>query len=177
MKKGVNIPPLILGGGQEKGMRSGTENVPGAAGLGVASGIAKDKMDENFRKVEELRAGLLKGLKSEIEDVVVNSPEETGAEAGMSSPYILNVSFPGTRGEVILHTLEQDGIYVSTGSACSSNKKGRSHVLEAMGCSDREIEGAIRFSFSADNRMEEIEKTVEKTAAAVARFRRLGSFR
>ncbi|MFR8073047.1 MAG: aminotransferase class V-fold PLP-dependent enzyme, partial [Anaerovoracaceae bacterium] len=86
-------------------------------------------------------------------------------------------SFPGTRGEVLLHTLEQDGIYVSTGSACSSNKKGQSHVLKAMGLTDREIEGTLRFSFGQMNDIDEIDVVTEKVAAAVKRFRKLGSFR
>ena len=90
---------------------------------------------------------------------------------------VLNVSFLGTRGEVLLHTLEQDDIYVSTGSACSSNKKGRSHVLSAMGLSEKEIEGAIRFSFSEFNTIEEMDYVLEKVKNAVSRFRRLGSFR
>ena len=79
--------------------------------------------------------------------------------------------------QYILHTLEQEGIYVSTGSACSSNKKGRSHVLAAMGLKDKEIEGAIRFSFSEFNTTAEMEYTLEKVKQAVARFRKLGSFR
>ena len=78
---------------------------------------------------------------------------------------------------MLLHTLEQDGIFVSTGSACSSNKKGQSHVLNAMGLSDREIEGAVRFSFSEFNTKEEMDYVTEKTKQAVARFRKLGSFR
>ena len=89
----------------------------------------------------------------------------------------MNVSFLGTRGEVLLHTLEQDGIFVSTGSACSSNKKGRSHVLAAMGLSDKEIEGAVRFSFSEFNTVKEMDYVLEKTKNAVTRFRKLGSFR
>ena len=78
---------------------------------------------------------------------------------------------------MLLHTLEQDEIYVSTGSACSSNKKGQSHVLEAMGLSDKEIEGAVRFSFSRYNTIEEMDFVLEKVKAAVSRFRKLGSFR
>ena len=78
---------------------------------------------------------------------------------------------------MLLHTLEQDGIYVSTGSACSSNKKGQSHVLGAMGLKDREIEGALRFSFGRFNEIDEMEIVVDKVTAAVKRFRRLGSFR
>ena len=98
-------------------------------------------------------------------------------EAGLCCPAVLNISFLGTRGEVILHTLEQDGIYVSTGSACSSNKKGRSHVLTAMGLSEKEIEGAIRFSFSEENTIEEMDFVLSKLKEAVLRFRKLGSFR
>lgn len=177
IREGVNLPPLILGGGQEGARRSGTENVPAIAGLAEAAELVKNERAESFEKATRLRARLLEGLRSEIDDLVLNGPEEVGTEAGCASPYILNVSFPGTRGEVILHTLEQDGIFVSTGSACSSNKKGRSHVLEAMGCSDAEGEGAIRFSFGAGNTMEEIEETLRCTAAAVKRFRELGSFR
>ena len=177
LRKGVNIPPFIRGGGQEKGMRSGTENVPAIAGLGVAAAIGTENMESNFKKAESLRKMLMEGLEDGLEDIIINSPRQGGSDQGSCSPYILNVSFLGTRGEVILHTLEQDEIYVSTGSACSSNKKGQSHVLKAMGLKDKEIEGAIRFSLSWDNTPEEIEKTVEKTVDAVKRFRMLGSFR
>ena len=177
IRDGVRLPALIHGGGQEKDMRSGTENVPAIAGFGTAVEIADRDREKNMEHLADLRADLLEGLTSEISDTVVNSPRESGAEPGQCCPSILNVSFPGTRGEVILHTLEQSGICVSTGSACSSNKKGRSHVLQAMGCSDKEIEGAIRFSLSAMNTKEEIAEAVEKTAEAVKRFRRLGSFR
>jgi cysteine desulfurase len=89
----------------------------------------------------------------------------------------LNVSFLGVRGEVLLHTLEQSEIYVSTGSACSSRKKGQSHVLKAMGLTDREIEGAIRFSFSEFNTTEEMEYVLDRLREAVNKFRKLGSFR
>ena len=78
---------------------------------------------------------------------------------------------------MLLHTLEQDGIYVSTGSACSSNKKGQSHVLKAMGLKDREIEGTLRFSFGRFNSIDEMDVVADKVAAAVKRFRKLGSFR
>ena len=122
--------------------------------------------------MRESRQRLLEGLTSEIGDLVINSP--LGEDA---CPSVLNVSFIGVRGEVLLHTLEQDGIFVSTGSACSSNKKGQSHVLKAMGLSDREIEGAVRFSFSEFNTKEEMDYVTEKTKQAVARFRKLGSFR
>lgn len=177
IRDGLKLPALIHGGGQEKGLRSGTENVPGYAGLGVAAMTEAAEMKDSFARAGEIRRHLLNGLRSQIDDVVLNGPEETGREAGMSSPYILNVSFLGTRGEVILHSLEQEGVYVSTGSACSSNKKGRSHVLKAMGCDEKESESAIRFSFSSMTTLEEIEEAACKTADAVKRFRSLGSFR
>jgi len=83
----------------------------------------------------------------------------------------------GTRGEVILHTLEQDEIYISTGSACSSNKKGKSHVLSSMGLNNKEIEGAIRFGFSEFNTLDEMDIVIDRMAKAVKRFRKLGSYR
>lgn len=177
LRSGMHLPVFMHGGGQEGGRRSGTENVPAIAGLGLASSLCTKNRTAQMEKITALRAKLMEGLKSEIPDTVINSPEEAGNDPGMCLGSLLNVSFPGTRGEVILHTLEQEGICVSTGSACSSNKKGRSHVLKAMGLGDKEIEGALRFSLSRFNTEEEIEAAVEKTAAAVKRFRLLGSFR
>lgn len=174
VKKGVKILPFMLGGGQEKHMRSGTENTPGIVGFGTAAEIADKRFDERTAAMRGAREHLLHAIESEIKDIVVNSPKDEAA-----CPSVLNISFLGTRGEVILHTLEQDGIYVSTGSACSSNhasSKG-SHVLNAMGLSPKEIEGAIRFSFSEFNTTEEMEYTVDKVKAAVQRFRKLGTFR
>lgn len=177
MRKGLHLPAYLHGGGQEGGLRSGTENVPAIAGLGLAACLCMKERKQRTERIAELRNHLMKGFESEIPDTVINSVRESGQEPGLCIANILNVSFPGTRGEVILHTLEQDGICVSTGSACSSNKKGRSHVLQAMGLKEKEIEGALRFSLCGDNTKEEIEETIEKTAAAVKRFRRLGTFR
>jgi cysteine desulfurase len=119
----------------------------------------------------------MQGLQDNLKDIIINSPMEAGTEAGMCCPSLLNVTFMGTRGEVLLHTLEQDGIFVSTGSACSSNKKGQSHVLKAMGLKDKEIEGTLRFSLGRFNSMEEMDTVIERVSAAVKRFRKLGSFR
>ena len=177
IRKGLHIPAYLHGGGQEKGLRSGTENVPAIAGLGLAAEIAAADRDDRMLEISEMRGLLLEKLEEEIGDLIVNSPRETGENPGTCCGSLLSVSFPKTRGEVILHTLEQSGVCVSTGSACSSNKKGRSHVLEAMGCSDSEIEGTIRFSLSAYNTRDEIEEAAVKTAEAVGKFRRLGSFR
>ncbi len=158
IRSGLHIPPYIYGGGQESGFRSGTENVPGIAGFGAAV--------ENMRMLEPgVKNYLKKRLIEEIDELRINSPEN-----GASS--VLNVSFLGCRGEVLLHMLEQEGIYVSTGSACSSHKKG-SHVLTAQGLSADEIEGAVRFSFSCDNTAEEMEKVVLKLKQYVTMQRRL----
>ena len=187
VRKGLNLPALICGGGQEKDRRSGTENVPGICGLGTAVRIMAEELAscEAGRKdfvtkgsaaltgMTRVRQYLLDGLKDQVKDIRINSPE-TPDECAAS---VLNISFLGTRGEVILHTLETDGIYVSTGSACSSNKKGKSHVLAAMGLKEKEIEGAIRFSFSRYNTIEEMDVVIDRVKAAVTRFRRLGSFR
>ena len=158
VKKGVHIPPLIYGGGQEAGFRSGTENVPAILGFGAAAELIKP---QRFEARDYLRDRIL----NDIPDVVINSPED-----GCSS--VLNVSFVGCRAEVLLHQLEQDKIYVSTGSACSSKDKG-SHVLSAMGLKPEEIEGAVRFSFSAENTKEEMDVVMDKLSAYVAGQRRL----
>lgn len=169
IRKGARIEEIISGGGQESGLRSGTENMPGISGFAEALRITAE--DKGLRdRMVRLRGLLLQGITDTIEDVRVNSPED-------GCPAILNVSFLGTRGEVILHKLEADGICVSTGSACSAGKKGGSHVLRAMGLSDEEISGAIRFSFGAFNTEEEIPLVVEKLGKAVKDFRKLGSFR
>lgn len=172
IRKGITIPSLLIGGGQERHMRSGTENTAGIGGFGTAIAMSQRDFDNRIKTMNEVRTALLEGLKSEVGDIIINSPQdETGG------PSVLNVSFLGTRGEVLLHTLEQDGIYVSTGSACSSNKKGQSHVLAAMGLSPKEIEGAVRFSFSEFNTVGEMEYVTDKVKNAVKRFRKLGSFR
>ncbi|HIU25869.1 MAG TPA: cysteine desulfurase [Candidatus Copromorpha excrementigallinarum] len=177
VRKGIHVEPLLEGGGQEQGMRSGTENVPAIAGFGLAAEMTAAAKEEEMKRLSSLRKSLLEGLRDALDGVLINSPEMPGEEAGDCCPSLLNISFENTRGEVILHTLEQEGTYVSTGSACSSNKKGRSHVLKAMGLKEKRIEGAIRFSFGRFNTGEEMGEVVEKTAAAVRRFRRLGSFR
>ncbi|MGN0709566.1 MAG: cysteine desulfurase family protein [Anaerovoracaceae bacterium] len=170
MKKDAKIPPFIVGGGQERHFRSGTENVPGIAGTGLAAELAYRDLDKNEAGMKKVKDRLLTGIKDNIDDIIVNSPDD-----GIAS--VLNVSFLGTRGEVLLHTLEQDGIYVSTGSACSSNGKGGSYVLAEMGRSHKEIEGALRFSFSRYNTPEQMDIVLDKLIKAVSRFRALGSFR
>ena len=154
VNKGVKIKPLIMGGGQEQVFRSGTENVHGLCGFGMATSITYKGIDDNYNKCMMLKNMLIEGLKEKIEDFVIISPE-------CSSPYILNVSFARIRAEVLLHNLEAKKIFVSTGSACSSRKNIHSHVLKSIGITGGVIEGAIRFSFSEFNTIEEVKETVE----------------
>lgn len=180
VKKRHKLPAFITGGGQEGGLRSSTENTPGIAGIGLAAEMSAADQMMKISRMGMVNNYLLSGLRSEISDIIVNGPEELGyslEDHGRRCPTVLNVTFEGTRGEVLLHTLEQDGIYVSTGSACSSHKTGDSHVLSAMSMTHKEIEGAIRFSFSEFNTVEEMDEVIARTKAAVERFRRLGSFR
>jgi cysteine desulfurase len=170
IRKGLNLSPHLYGGGQERGMRSGTENVPAIAGLGIAAEQSHKNLSKRMEAMKSVKTYLAEGIRAEIPDVRFNS-------ADSSSLSILNVSFLGVRGEVLLHTLEQSELYVSTGSACSSNKKGQSHVLKAMGLTDREIEGAIRFSFCEFNTVEEMDHVLDQLKNAVQKFRKLGSFR
>lgn len=165
IKGGLHIPSFILGGGQEAAFRSGTENMPGIAGLGAAAKLLNANWKNNAAKMSEVRAYLRERILAEIPDVKVNSPEN-------GAPSVLNVSFIGCRAEVLLHQLEGDEIYISTGSACSSKKKG-SHVLTAMHLRPEEIEGAIRFSFCAGNTKEQMDTVVEKLKFYTGSQRRL----
>ena len=163
VKENNRIKPLLTGGGQEIGIRSGTENVPGIYGIGEAVRILNQDLEETIDKIRGLRDLLKEEILANIDNVKINSPED-----GVC--HVLNVSFRGVRGEVLLHYLEQKEIYVSTGSACSSKKKG-SHVLNAIGLTPDEIEGAIRFSLSDLNTKEEIMKTVEVLKESVSDLR------
>lgn len=154
VNKSVKIKPVIFGGGQESLIRSGTENVPGICGFGLAAEKVFNKMEDNRIKVQNIKALFVENLKnSEIKYMII-SPEE-------SSPYILNVSFENLRSEVLLHHLEGKNIYVSTGSACSSRKNVHSHVLKAMGVKPDEIEGAVRFSFSSFNTEDDVLNAID----------------
>jgi cysteine desulfurase len=166
----ARIITQLVGGGQEYGLRSGTENVPGIAGFGLATEMAITTLSQRSAHARKLKEYLERGIRNDITDILVNSTEQ-------GSPYILNISFLGTRGEVLLHSLEQNEIYVSTGAACSSNKKGKSHVLLAMGRNEKEIEGALRFSFSEFNTIEQMDEVLDRLKTAVVQFRKLGSFR
>jgi cysteine desulfurase len=152
--KKIRLKPLLFGGGQESLLRSGTENVPGIAGFGLAAELTFEKLEDSRGQAVALKK-LFCGLLGETNlKYRINSPAD-------ASPFILNIAFEDLRAEVLLHHLEQKGIYVSTGSACTSHKNTHSHVLSAMGLQPQMIDGSIRFSFSGFNTEEEIEITVE----------------
>ena len=153
---------IAFGGGQENGLRSGTENVPGIAGLGQAV-RAFARLDDPASDMMELKMRLRDGILQTVPDAKVNGP--TGG-----APHILNVTFP-VKGEVLLHALEGAGILCSTGSACASHKKSASHVLTAMGVPDKEIDGALRFSLCPMNTPEEIDETVAQIRKSVEMLR------
>lgn len=152
------INPLLIGGGQEKDMRSGTENVVGIAAFGAAAAAC--------RIAETQRSYLAEQLLSLVPDIQING------SGCYQSGYVLNVSFRGIKAEILLHMLEDENIYVSTGSACSANKPMPSHVLTAMGCTPAEIAGAVRFSFSGSETKAMMDKTARVTAAKVAEIRK-----
>ncbi len=154
IRKGLKLKPVLIGGGQEATLRSGTENVPGICGFGMAVEKIFSNIRDNYTKTSELRNHFVKRINETFEDAIVNSPQN-------ASPYIINVSFPNLKSEVLLHHLEQKSIFVSTGSACSSRKTHHSHVLKAMGVSPKYIDGAIRFSLSHTNNINEIDETIE----------------
>lgn len=169
LKKGINLTSLIHGGEQEKGVRAGTQNVPGIMALEKACEISNKYREENYEKVLEIKRYMLKRL-GEIDNIRINSVDDE-----FHSPYILNVSFIGVRAEVILHLLEAEDIYVSTGSACTSktNIANGSYVIKAMGLCDDEAIGAIRFSFSEENTKEEIDKVIEVLKGSLTFLRRI----
>lgn len=155
IRTGVKIKPLIYGGGQQNGMRSGTENVPGVAGLGVAAKEAYTDHEEKIRRMTELKDYMTDRL-GELEGTVVNSKK--GAE---SAPQIVSVSFEGVRSEVLLHALEDKGIYVSSGSACSSHHPGISGTLKGIGLPQKLLDATIRISFGAFSTKEEVDYCID----------------
>ena len=163
IKDNNKIKPILTGGGQEIGIRSGTENVAGIYGLGSAVKIITSDLNAKIEKINTLKNKLRDYIVENIDDIKVNSPED-----GVC--HILNISFRGVRGEVLLHHLAQQGVFISTGSACSSKKKG-SHVLNAIGLTPEEIDGAIRFSLSDMTTEEEINEAFEIVKKSVEELR------
>jgi cysteine desulfurase len=166
IKKGTDIKPLLRGGGQENNMRSGTENVPGIVGFGEAIRLRKESFSDEFEAIRNLRTVFINEIESKVDDIKINGDPN-------GSPYVLNISFNRVRGEVLLHSLEAKGIFVSTGSACSSHKKEKQYVLKAIGLAEEYKEGTIRISFSKDITKDDVKIAVEAIAQAVNSLRLL----
>lgn len=151
----VKITPVIFGGGQQKGLRSGTENVPGIAGLAKAVEEVYANLDEDTGRMRGLKEYFIAGIQG-LQDIQING--STGMD---SSPHIISISIRGIRSEVLLHALEERGIYVSAGSACASNKPAYSAALKAMGVEKELLDSTLRFSLSLFNTKEEIDYTLQ----------------
>ncbi len=154
VKKGTSIKPLLYGGGQEKGFRSGTENAPSILAFEKAVQITTDNFEADYSKKSNYKEHFLKKLQQSVADVVVISPNENCAAN------ILTVAFKNVRGEVLLHTLEKDNILVGIGSACSSHRESRFKSL--LGLDDAHKDGIVRFSTSVFNDIDEIDYVVER---------------
>lgn len=162
----VKLLPVIHGGGQQNGMRSGTDNVPGIAGLGLAAEMCCRNLEKNAEYMYRLKSQLVEGL-CKMDDVLIH-----GMAARDGAPHIVNASFLGVRSEVLLHSLEEKGIYVSAGSACSTHKKSKSPTLSAIGADAKAMESAVRFSFSEETTPEEIAYTLEVLGELLPMLRR-----
>lgn len=162
---GTNIQPLIYGGGQEKQMRAGTENVPGIVGFGKAVELAQADMDEEARRISQLRDTLLKSIMEKVEHAYLNG------HPTKRLPNNANVSFEFVEGEAICLNLDLAGICAATGSACSSTSMEASHVLLAMGLSPELARSSLRFSFGKWSTEEDVKYVLEKLPVAVSRLR------
>ena len=162
IKEKTLIRPIIYGGGQQKAMRSGTENVPAIAGMGLAAELMYKNHDAKMEHIKELKEAFIEKV-TKLENVFDNSGE---------APHIASISFVGIRSEVMLHALEEKGVYVSSGSACSSNKPHVSNVLKAIGLDGTKLESTLRFSFSEFNTMEQVDYAVRMIEEILPVFRR-----
>ncbi len=162
----VKIKPIVFGGGQQKDLRSGTENVPGIAGLGLAAQEMYRDHQEKVERLYRLKEALVDGVAS-LDGTVVN-----GLTGRDSAPHIVSVSFEGVRSEVLLHALEEKGIYVSSGSACSSNHPSVSSTLKSIGVARDLLDSTIRFSFGMETVMDEITYTVDTLRQLLPMLRR-----
>lgn len=170
IKDRTRIAPFIYGGGQQRGMRSGTENVAGIRGMAMAAGMAYDNLKEDTDRLRGLRSYFADEL-SNMESVTVNGPKNEIE----SAPHIISASFEGVRSEVLLHALEDREIYVSSGSACASNRPHVSATLKAIGLKPELLDSTIRFSMSVYTTREEIDHTLEvlkELLPTLRRFRR-----
>lgn len=171
IKKGVHIPPLITGGHQERGVRSGTYNVPGIAGLGKAAELALTHLTDTVEKERKLRESLEKGVKERCPGAFI-----VAENAEQRLPGTVTVIFRGIESEAVLTLLDMQGIYASSGSACSTGSKDPSHVLYAMGIDYTLANSALRFSLSRYTTEEEVSRTVNALESVVERLRRISPY-
>ncbi len=166
-RKNVRIAPRQIGGGQESGLRSGTENTPGIAGLRAAVADMEKMGADMPRQLMQKKLYMIEQFQKAVPEMLINGPEPE-----MAAPHIVNISFPGVRGEVMLHALEGMRVYASTGSACSSKKLKVSGVLTAMGIAPARAEWALRFSLSPHTTMEEIDYAARCLATLYAQLKK-----
>lgn len=170
VRRGLRLHPLLSGGEQEGGLRSGTENVPGIVGLGMATELAVHELPVVAQRLREFRTLLLDQITSQIPQVKVLGPSVSD-----SAPHILSLAFPGVKGEVLVRILSDAGVYVSTGSACSSKKRASSHVIAALGVPKELREGSCRLSFSHETTEPQVREAADHIVRAyheLARWRR-----
>ena len=166
VRDGAKVSPIMYGGGQQRGLRSGTENLPGIAGFAKAAELVYQDLEQDVDRMYGLRAKLTDGIKT-IPDVVIN-----GCPGSEGAPHIVSASFRGVRSEVLLHALEERGIYVSAGSACAAHKPQPSATLRAIGVEKELLEATIRFSLSGFTTEEEIAYTCQNLEEMVPNLRR-----
>jgi cysteine desulfurase len=166
LREGVLLNPLFWGGGHERGLRPGTENTPAAAGMALAARLSFNGRKEKIRRLYSFKEKIISSIEREHPWARLNGPREEGA------PHIFNISFPGLKGEIILHALEEHSIYVSTGSACHSDSKEPSHVLKALNVDKDSLEGAVRFSLSFLNTEEEIDYAADRINSVIAELKK-----
>lgn len=177
IKDKLKIKPIIHGGGQQKGFRSGTENVPAIAGLAQAVKEIYENHEEKVARLYELKKHFIEEV-SLIEDTKVNAIFEEESELSLeeriekTAPHVVSVSFAGVRSEVLLHSLEDQGVYVSAGSACASNHPSLSGTLQAIGIEKALLDSTIRFSFSVNTTMEEIDYALSVLKDILPKLRR-----
>jgi cysteine desulfurase len=167
IKKGTKITPICYGGGQQKGMRSGTENVPGIAGMALAAKMCYTDFDEKIKKLYELKEYLVKALLEKISDIKINGPE-----VAKGAPQIVSVSIKGLKAETILNMLSSKEIYVSAGSACTSNNPHVSDTLQAIGLDRNLLESTIRISMSTMTTKEDLDELIDTLASQVETMRK-----
>lgn len=167
IKKGTKIVPICYGGGQQKGMRSGTENVPGIAGLALASKMCYEDFDEHIEKLYELKEHLVSSLTEKITDIKFNGPA-----VREGAPHIVSLSIKGLAAETVLNMLSSKNIYVSAGSACASNNPHVSDTLRSIGLASDLLESTIRISMSVLTTREEIDYFIETLSSQVETMRK-----